>query len=44
MLAFKEKLYFHNISIQQKFYQNRLINEFARKNLAKRALCDLSSL
>ena len=29
-------------SVQQNFYQNGLINECAIKNLAKRALCDLS--
>ena len=34
---------FHNINIQQNFYQNRLINECAILNsLAKRALCHLS--
>ena len=27
--------------IQQKFYQNQLINECARKNLAKQVFCDL---
>ena len=34
-------LHFHNDIIQQTYYQNQLITEYARKNLAKRALCDL---
>ena len=38
----KEKFNFHNISIGRNLYQNWLMNECARKNLAKLALCDLS--
>ena len=38
----KKKLHFYNITIPRNFYQNRLIDKCARKNLAKRALCDLS--
>ena len=41
VLNLKKNLYFHIISIQRNSYRNWLINECARKNLAKRALCDL---
>ena len=41
VLHFKKNLLFHNVSNQRTFYQNRLIIERARKNLEKRAVCDL---
>jgi hypothetical protein len=38
VLHFKKNAGFHIISIQPNFYQNRLLNECAKKNLAKSAL------
>ena len=34
----------HNADIHRFFYQNQFINKWARKNLAKRVLCDLPCL
>jgi hypothetical protein len=37
----RKKLHSYDTSIQQNVYENQLINESARKKLAKWVLCDL---